>query len=150
MPPLPVLLSVRQDYVFALNRWRSHLRQLGENHYELRALRGPAAFNAVFKPGELRCHYRGEVSEETKADTGLPPIVSEEAARRIVQFWLRKRRTCHWKKSKLSRPFSLLCRELNERRFTEHVDTAEKSAAKITFHEDKPTSKPTSKPSSRL
>ncbi len=137
VPPLPVLLSVRQDYVFALNRWRSHLRQLGENHYELRALRGPAAFDAVFKPGELRCHYRGEVSEETKADTGLPPIVSEEAARRIVHFVAEEKKDVPLEEIEAVPPIlSLLCRELNERRFTEHVDTAEKSAAKITFHED--------------
>ena len=137
VPPLPVLLSVRQDYVFALNRWRSHLRQLGENHYELRALRGPAAFDAVFKPGELRCHYRGEVSEETKADTGLPPIVSEEAARRIVHFVAEEKEDVPLEEIEAVPPIlSLLCRELNERRFTEHVDTAEKSAAKITFHED--------------
>jgi hypothetical protein len=137
VPPLPVLLSVRQDYVFALNRWRSHLRQLGENHYELRALRGPAAFDAVFKPGELRCHYRGEVSEETKADTGLPPIVSEGAARRIVHFVAEEKKDVPLEEIEAVPPIlSLLCRELNERRFTEHVDTAEKSAAKITFHED--------------
>src|SRR6266568_2948864 len=30
MPPLPVLLSVRQDYVFALNRWKRQIPALGE------------------------------------------------------------------------------------------------------------------------
>ena len=136
VPPLPVLLSIRQDYVFALNRWRSHLRQLGENHYELRALSGPAAFDAVFKPGELRCHYRGEVSEETKADTALPPIVSEETARRIVHFVAEKKEYVTLEEIEAVPPIlSLLCRELNERRFTEHAGTAEKSVAQITFHE---------------
>ncbi|PYJ89355.1 MAG: hypothetical protein DME70_02265, partial [Verrucomicrobia bacterium] len=75
--PVRVILSLRDDYVYALNRWRQHLPALGENNFELRPLRGLAAFDAIFKPGELRCHYRGEVSAANRSETGLPPIVSE-------------------------------------------------------------------------
>jgi TIR domain len=135
VPPLPVLLAVREDYVFALNRWRSHLRQLGENHYELRALRGPAAFKAVFNPGELRCHYRGDVSEETKADTGLAPIVSEETAARIVHFVAEKKEDVPLEEIEAVPPIlSLLCRELNERRFAKPAGTPEEPASRLTLN----------------
>jgi hypothetical protein len=134
VPPLPVLLSLRQDYVFALNRWHNHLPQLGENNFELRALRGPAALDAVFKPGELRCHYRGEVSEETKVDTGLPPIVSKETAERIVHFAAKEREGVPLKEIEAVPPIlSLLCRELNLRRFPQHVEG--QPAAQIAFRE---------------
>jgi hypothetical protein len=136
IPPVPVLLSLRQDYVFALNRWRSHLTQLGQNHFELHALRGPAAFDAVFKPGRLRCHYRGEVNEKNKAATGLPPIITEETAQRIVRFIAQKGEEVPIKEIEAVPPIlSLLCRELNERRFVEPAATPEAPAAQITFHE---------------
>jgi hypothetical protein len=127
---------LREDYVFALNRWRSHLTQLGQNHFELRALRGPAAFDAVFKPGELRCHYRGEVSEENKAATGLPPIISRETAQRIVRFIAKRGEEFPIEEIEAVPPIlSLLCRELNERRFTRPAGTPEAPAAQISFSE---------------
>jgi tetratricopeptide (TPR) repeat protein len=136
VPPLPVLLSLRQDYVFALNRWRSHLTQLGQNHFELRALRGPAAFDAVFKPGELRCHYRGEVNEENKAVTGLPPIVTKKTAERIVRFIAQKGEEVPMEEIEAVPPIlSLLCRELNERRLTPPAGTPKTPVAQITFRE---------------
>lgn len=45
--PVRVIPALRDDYVYALNRWRRHLPQLGQNYFELRALRGPAVFDAV-------------------------------------------------------------------------------------------------------
>jgi hypothetical protein len=89
--PVRVILALRDDYEYALNRWRRHLPAPGQNNFELRALRGPAAFDAVFKPGGLRCHYRGEVSEENRADTGLAPIVSAETAQRSLRRQERRR-----------------------------------------------------------
>jgi hypothetical protein len=134
--PVRVILALRSDYVYVLNRWRSHLTQLGQNNFELRALRGPAAFDAVFKPGELRCHYQGEVSEETKAATGLPPIVTQETAQRIVRFVARKDEEVPIEEIEAVPPIlSLLCRELNERRFTEPDGTPKTPAAQITFRE---------------
>jgi hypothetical protein len=87
-----IVLSLRSDYVYALNRWRRHLPALGQNSFELRALRGPAAFDAVFKPGELRCQYQGEVNEQNRVDTGLSPIITQETAQRIVRFVAEKER----------------------------------------------------------
>ena len=134
VPPVPVLLSLRQDYVFALNRWRSHLPQLGQNNFELQALRGPAAFDAVFKPGELRCHYREQVSEETKADTGLPPIVSKETADRIVRFAAKEKEGVPLEEIEVVPPIlSLLCRELNMLRLTQPAAVEGRPTTQVTF-----------------
>ena len=75
-------------------------------HFELRALRGPDALNAVFKPGELRCHYRDEVREENKADTGLQPIAAKKQRSASSASSQKKARMSLSKKSKPSRPFS--------------------------------------------
>ena len=131
-----VILALRDDYVYALNRWKRHLPALGQNNFELRALRGPAAFDAVFKPGELRCKYRGDISEQNKVDTGLPPIASEDTAERIVRFVARKGEDVPLEEIEAVPPIlSLLCRELNERRFTEPCGTPEMPAGQITFSE---------------
>jgi hypothetical protein len=136
VPPLRVLLSLRQDYVFALNRWQSQLPALGQNSFELGELGVDAAFAAVFKPGELRCRYRNEVKEENKADTAMPPIVSEETARRIVRFVARKREDLHIEDIEAVPPIlSLLCQELNLRRFPQPPAPEGPPVAQITFGE---------------
>lgn len=118
--PVRVILSLRDDYVYALNRWRRHISALGQNSYELRALRGTAAFDAVYQPGRLRCE-----------NSALPPIVDEETAQRIVRFVARKEADAAIEEIEAVPPIlSLLCRELNERRFT----TAPPSS-QITFRE---------------
>ncbi len=95
VPPLPVLLSVRQDYFFALNRWRNDL---------------------------------------PKIDTGLPPIVTQEIAERIVRFVAKRSQDVPIGEIDADPPIlSLLCRELNERRFTKPLGTPEKPAEQITF-----------------
>jgi len=134
--PVRLILSLRDDYVYALNRWRQHLPALGENNFELRPLRGLAAFEAIFKPGELRCHYRGEVSAANKMETGLPPIASEETARRIVRFSSKKSEEVPIEEIEAVPPIlSLLCRELNERRFASPAGTQQAPAEEITFRE---------------
>jgi tetratricopeptide (TPR) repeat protein len=134
--PVRVILSLRDDYVYALNRWRQHLPALGENNFELRPLRGLAAFDAIFKPGELRCHYRGEVSAANRVETGLPPIVSEETARRIVRFSSKKGEEVPVEEIEAVPPIlSLLCRELNARRFTSPAGSNQAPAKEITFRE---------------
>jgi tetratricopeptide (TPR) repeat protein len=136
VPPLRVLLSLRQDYVFALNRWRSQLPALGQNSFELGELGIDAAIAAVFKPGELRCRYRGEVKEENKADTGMPPIVTKETAERIVRFVARKREDLHIEDIEAVPPIlSLLCQELNLRRFPQPTGAEGRPVAQITFGE---------------
>jgi tetratricopeptide (TPR) repeat protein len=135
--PVRVILSLRDDYVYALNRWRQHLPALGENNFELRPLRGFAAFEAIFKPGALRCHYRGEVSAANEVETGLPPIVSEETARRIVRFSSKKGEEIPMEEIEAVPPIlSLLCRELNERRFTLPAGSQQSPADEITFREN--------------
>jgi hypothetical protein len=132
--PVRVILALRDDYVYALNRWKRHLPALGQNNFELRALRGPAAFDAVFKPGELRCKYRGGLTEQNKVDTGLPPIVNKETAERIVRFVAKKDEDVPLEEIEAVPPIlSLLCRELNERRFTEPGGTPEMPARQMTF-----------------
>ena len=87
-----------------------------------------------FQAGELRCHYRGEISEENKIDTGLPPIVTQEIAERIVRFVAKKSQDVPIGEIDADPPIlSLLCRELNERRFTKPLGTPEKPAEQITF-----------------
>src|SRR5262245_8839057 len=136
VPPLRVLLSLRQDYVFALNRWRSQLPGLGQNSFELGELGIDAAIAAVFKPGELRCRYRGEVTEENEADTGLPPIVTKEAAERIVRFVARKHEDLHAEDVEaVPTILSLLCQALNLRRFPQPADGEAQPIAQITFGE---------------
>ena len=90
----------------------------------------------MFKPGELRCNYHDEVAEGNKADTGLTPIVSEETAERIVRFVAKKSEDVPIEEIEAVPPIlSLLCRELNERRFTEPAGTPEEPAAQIAFGE---------------
>jgi tetratricopeptide (TPR) repeat protein len=134
--PVRVILSLRDDYVYALNRWRQHLPALGENNFELRPLRGFASFEAIFKPGALRCHYRGEVSPANKVETGLSPIVSEETARRIVRFSSKKGEEIPMEEIEAVPPIlSLLCRELNESRFTSPAGSQQSPIEEIIFRE---------------
>ncbi len=134
--PVRVVLALRDDYVYALNRWKRVLPALGQNNFELGALRGPAALDAVFKPGELRCHYDGQVREENEVETGMPPIVTPETAKRIVRFVAKKGEDTAIEEIEAVPPIlSLLCRELNERRFTEPGASAQTPAEQITFSE---------------
>jgi WD40 repeat protein len=131
--PVRVVLSMRDDYVYALNRWRRHLPALGQNNFELRALRGSAAFDAVFEPGQLRCHYRGPIAEENRVDTGLPPIIDRETAARIVQFVAGDGSA---EEVEAVPPIlSLLCRELNERRIAAAQGSADPRLTQVTFRE---------------
>ena len=134
--PVRVVLALRDDYVYALNRWKSHIASLGQNNFELRALRGPAAYDAVFKPGELRCRYQGDVNERNKIGTGLPPIVSQETAERIIRFIAKKSPDVPLEEIEAVPPIlSLLCRELNERRFTQPGGAPKMPAQQMTFSE---------------
>ena len=134
--PVSVILSLRDDYVYALNRWRRHLPSLGQSNFELRALRGRAAFDAVFKPGQLRCKHGGQVDIGNKSDMELQPIISEETARRIVRFVAQKDEQVPLEEVEAVPPIlSLLCRELNERRFSQSTHGSWKPAEQITFRE---------------
>jgi hypothetical protein len=133
--PVHVVLALRDDYVYALNRWRRHLPQLGQNYFELRALRGCAAFDVVFEPGCLRTRKREENGILVDADTGLRPIVSEATARRIVQAVAEKKDVPLEEIDAVPPILSLLCRELNERRYQQPRDTFGLPLAEIVFEE---------------
>ena len=67
-----VLLSLREDFLHVLERWRRSMPSLMENRLELRMLSGPQAFEAVVRPGQLR-------------DDNLP-IIPDEVGQAIVRF----------------------------------------------------------------
>jgi hypothetical protein len=137
LSPVRVVLALRDDYVFALNRWRRHLPRLGENYFELRALRGPAAFEAVYKPGCLRSHKRQVNGTLVDTDTGQPPIVTEATARRIVRFIAERKADVPLEEIEAVPPIlSLLCRELNERRYPQGADNSGSPMAEVVFDEE--------------
>lgn len=67
-----VLLSLREDFLHVLERWRQFMPSLMENRLELRMLNGTQALEAVVRPGQLR--------------DGLPAIVPDEVGHAIVRF----------------------------------------------------------------
>ncbi len=67
-----VLLSLREDFLHLLERWRRSMPSLMENRLELRMLSGPQAFLAVVRPGQLR--------------PGLPAIIPDPVGQAIVRF----------------------------------------------------------------
>ena len=67
----------------------------------------------------------------------MPPIITQEAAQRIVRFVAQKAQDVPIGEIEAVPPIlSLLCRELNERRFTEATGTSETPAQQITFRKD--------------
>jgi hypothetical protein len=70
--PARFLLSLREDFLHVLERWRRSIPSLMENRFELRTLSGPQAFEAVVLPGQLR--------------PGGPPIIPDEVGQAIVRF----------------------------------------------------------------
>jgi hypothetical protein len=66
------LLSLREDFLHLLERWRRTMPSLMENRLELRMLSGPQAFLAVVRPGQLR--------------EGLPAIIPDQVGEAIVRF----------------------------------------------------------------
>ncbi len=67
-----VLLSLREDFLHLLERWRRSMPSLMENRLELRMLSGPQAFLAVVRPGQLRQE--------------LPAIIPDQVGQAIVRF----------------------------------------------------------------
>ena len=67
-----VLLSLREDFLHLLERWRRSMPSLMENRLELRMLSGPQAFLAVVRPGQLR--------------PGMPAIIPDPVGEAIVRF----------------------------------------------------------------
>ena len=69
LPPVRVVISLRHEYLSALEGWKEVLPSLMCNRMALHPLRGPQAMEAVVRPGLLGEH----------------PIVSEKVAAQIVR-----------------------------------------------------------------
>jgi len=102
--PCKVLLSLREDFLHLLERWRSHMPSLMDNRLELRLLNGEQALSAVVEPGAKRA--------------GKPPIVSAETGEAIVRFVAGVGPEVPMKQIDAVPPLlSLICAELNAQRF---------------------------------
>ena len=108
--PAKVLLSLREDFLHLLERWRRHLPALMDNRMELRPLSGIQAVQAVIEPGGLR--------------SDKPPIVSPEIARAIVRFVAGVRSDVPLDEIDAVPPLlSLMCAELNAQRLAAGEET---------------------------
>ncbi len=108
--PAKVLLSLREDFLHLLERWRWQLPALMDNRMELRPLSGTHAVQAVVEPGSLR--------------PGKEPIVSPEAAAAIVRFVAGVQADVPLEELDAIPPLlSLMCAELNEQRLAAEEET---------------------------
>lgn len=108
--PAKVLLSLREDFLHLLERWRRHLPALMDNRMELRPLSGTQAVQAVMEPGGLR--------------SDKPPIVSPEIAGAIVRFVAGVRFDVPLDEIDAVPPLlSLMCAELNAQRLAASEET---------------------------
>jgi tetratricopeptide (TPR) repeat protein len=108
--PAKVLLSLREDYLHLLERWRRRLPALMDNRMELRPLSGAQAVQAVLEPGSLR--------------PGKPPIVSPETAEIIVRFVASAGPDGRLDEIDAVPPLlSLMCAELNAQRLAAGEET---------------------------
>ncbi|HZE13662.1 MAG TPA: tetratricopeptide repeat protein, partial [Chthoniobacterales bacterium] len=111
--PAKVLLSLREDFLHLLERWKWELPSLMENRLELRPLSGVHAVRAVIEPANLR--------------PGKPAIVAPEIAREIVRFVAGAKPDVPLDEIDVVPPLlSLVCAELNGQRLAsgEEVITA--------------------------
>ena len=52
--PARFLISLRDDFLHVLERYRGRMPALMDNRFELRLLTGPQALEAVIEPGRVR------------------------------------------------------------------------------------------------
>src|SRR3954469_13025603 len=108
--PAKVLLSLREDFLHLLERWRWELPSLMENRMELRPLSGVQALQAVVAPGSLRA--------------GKPPIVSSEVGGVIARFVAGAKPDVPLEEIDVVPPLlSLVCAELNSQRLAAGEET---------------------------
>ncbi len=104
--PVRVILSLREDFLHMLERWKRAVPAVMENRLELRLLTGPQALQAAIEPGKLRCRA-----------SSLPPIVSGTTGAAIVRFVADVAPEVPLDEIDAVPPLlSLLCAELNEQR----------------------------------
>jgi WD40 repeat protein len=101
--PCKVLLSLREDFLHHLERWRRFIPSLMDNRFELLSLTGPKALSAIYEPGTKR---------EAK-----DPIVDFETAKNIVRFVAGVREEVALSEIEAVPPLlSLICDEMNKKR----------------------------------
>ena len=105
--PARVVLSLREDFLHLLERWKRAVPAVMENRLELRLLTGPQALQAVVEPGKLRC----------RGDESATPIISEATGAAIVRFVAAVAPDVPLSEIDAVPPLlSLLCAELNAQR----------------------------------
>jgi tetratricopeptide (TPR) repeat protein len=105
--PLQVLLSLREDFLHRVERWRPEMPRVMDNRFELRLLTGQQALEAVIEPGRIRCRAHRE----------LPPIVERQTGEEIVRFVAGVKSDVPLAEIDAVPPLlSLLCAELNAQR----------------------------------
>jgi tetratricopeptide (TPR) repeat protein len=112
--PVKVVISLREDFLARLLRWRRVLPSLVENQLELRSLSGPQALRAVIEPAHKRCRLRSAVDPERNRE----PIVTDTTAAAIVRFIAGVGSDVPLADVYNVPPLlSLICAQLNEHRF---------------------------------
>jgi hypothetical protein len=105
--PAKIVLSLREDFLHLLERYRSRMPALMDNRFELRLLSGPQALEAVIEPGRLHC----------SPGTDLAPLASEATGSAIVRFVAGVAPDMPLAEIDAVPPLlSLVCAELNEQR----------------------------------
>jgi hypothetical protein len=98
-----VLLSLREDFLYLLERWQRAIPSLMENRVELLMLNGPKAFEAVVRPGQLR--------------PGMPAIMPDDVGCAVVRFVAGAAADAPLEQIDAVPPLlSLVCAELNAQR----------------------------------
>lgn len=116
-----VLLSLREDFLHVLERWRRFMPSLMENRLELRMLNGTQALEAVVRPGQLR--------------DGSPAIVPDEVGHAIVRFVAGVESDVPLAEIDAVPPLlSLVCAELNSQRLA--AGETQVSRAQFEGHSD--------------
>ena len=99
--PVRIVLTLREDYLSHLERWKSVMPSLMRNRMALHLLTGPEALEAAVCPGRR----------------GSAPIVSEEVGMQIVRKVARRPDNTPMDEIEAVPPFlSLLCEQLNAAR----------------------------------
>ena len=99
--PARLVITLREDYLSHLERWKGPLPSLMRNRMALNLLTGPQALQAVVRPGSR----------------GPEPIVSDTVGMQIVRKVARRPEDTPLEEIEAVPPFlSLLCEQLNEAR----------------------------------
>jgi tetratricopeptide (TPR) repeat protein len=131
--PCRVLLTLRDDFLHRLERWRRQMPSMMDNRLELRLLSGPQAFRAVYEAGARRTVIADQASEiqdpKSRIQNLKSPIVPADTARAIVRFVAGAAPDEPLDEIDNVPPLlSLICEQLNARRIASGQDTIQAEA----------------------